>query len=178
VGFLGVLDLALVLHRRLGEIVGVEFLADVGANFADRLVGEVHRVGAHVGDEADAAAADGYAFVELLRDTHGVAGGETELAHRLLLQGGGGEGGGGRALLALLLDLLHPGLTAGGRQQRGDDVVIAGGIIDVELVELLALVLEQFALEFLPSLVAVEVNGPVFARGERLDLLFALDDEA
>ena len=50
-----------------------------------------HAVGAHIGDEADGLAVDVDAFVEPLRDAHGVGGREAELAARLLLQRRGGE---------------------------------------------------------------------------------------
>ena len=52
---------------------------------------EVHGVGAHVGDEADAAFAEIDAFIELLRQAHGALRGEAELARGFLLQRRGGE---------------------------------------------------------------------------------------
>ena len=58
---------------------------------AHGLVGQRHRVGTHVGDEADGAFAEIHAFIELLRQAHGALRGEAELARGFLLQRRGGE---------------------------------------------------------------------------------------
>ena len=59
---------------------------------ATRIHRQADRVGTHVADQADRAfLADRHAFVQLLRDLHGLAGGEAELARAFLLQGRGGE---------------------------------------------------------------------------------------
>jgi hypothetical protein len=74
----------------------------------DRLAGEVRGVGAHVGDQADLAfLAERHALVELLREPHGAAGGEAELARGFLLQGRGDEGRRRAALALLARDLQH-----------------------------------------------------------------------
>jgi hypothetical protein len=104
VGLLGVLGLGLEQARAGGQVVLAVALGDQGADLVQRLLGQVHRVGTHVGDQADGLAADVHAFVELLRHAHGAAGGEAQLARGLLLQGGGGEG---RRRVALALLLLH-----------------------------------------------------------------------
>ncbi len=99
VGLLGVLGLALE-DPRLGQGVFLaEQAADDLAGLGRWRPGEGHRVGTHVGDQADRALADVDPLVELLGGAHGLAGREAELAARLLLQGAGGEGGGGVALL-------------------------------------------------------------------------------
>ena len=74
----------------------------------DRLVGDLHAVGTHIGDEADGLAADVDAFVEALRDPHGVRRREAELAARFLLQRRGGEGRLRMALDRLRLDRWRP----------------------------------------------------------------------
>src|SRR6202011_4682798 len=51
----------------------------------------VDTVGAHIGDEADGVALDVDAFVETLRDAHGMGRREAELAACLLLEGRGGK---------------------------------------------------------------------------------------
>ena len=88
VGFLGVAGLGLVLTRPLGVFLAVNGLNDL-LGIAQRLLGKVHRVGAHVGDKALAlATAEIHALVELLGDLHGAAGGEAEFAVCLLLERG------------------------------------------------------------------------------------------
>ncbi len=72
------------LSRLLEEIVRAVALLHGAPGAADRFAGEMGRVGPHVGDEP--------LFVEALGDAHGVAGGETELAVCLLLEGGRDEG--------------------------------------------------------------------------------------
>ena len=91
VGFLRVARLVLVEAGALRHGLGAVEARDDLADLADRLVGEVHGVGAHVGDEADRAFAVVDAFVELLREAHGALRAEVELARGLLLQRGGGE---------------------------------------------------------------------------------------
>ena len=61
---------------------------------------DAHRVGAHVGDEADGLAAD--SFVELLGDAHGTRGAHAEPVARRLLEGAGGERRHGPAALLAL----------------------------------------------------------------------------
>src|SRR5215469_3196873 len=76
----------------LGDLVrAVEPCSDL-ADLAHGLGGECHRVGTHVGDQADAALADVLPLVQLLREAHGAARIETELARGLLLERRGGEG--------------------------------------------------------------------------------------
>ena len=82
-GFLGVLGLAGVLARFVGDVARVIAVGDRLARRADRFTRHLHPVGAHVGDRA--------ILVERLGEAHGVAGGEAELTRRLLLNGRGGE---------------------------------------------------------------------------------------
>ncbi len=70
-----------------------------------RHIGKAQRVGSHVCDKTDtAAAADFDALIELLRDCHGAFRGHVESARRFLLQRGGCKRRRGRALLFLALD--------------------------------------------------------------------------
>ena len=98
----------LVLYRRgSGErvrlaVLGLHQLGDL----AERGVGDVHRVGPHVGDEPDGALARQVdALVEALGERHRPAGAEPELARGLLLQRRGRERRRRRALALLLLHL-------------------------------------------------------------------------
>ena len=84
VRFLRVLRLGLVMARLVRDVAGVVAVGDRLARGRDRLRRHLDAVGPHVGDRA--------VLVEALRDPHRLAGGEAELARRLLLQGRGGEG--------------------------------------------------------------------------------------
>ncbi len=90
--FLRVLGLGLVLARGVRHIGVAVILADHLAGLGDRLGRDLHAVGSHIGDEAGGLAADVDAFIQPLRDAHGVRRREAELAACFLLQGRGGEG--------------------------------------------------------------------------------------
>ena len=90
--FLRVLGLGLVLARRVRHIGVAVILADHLAGLRDRGAVDLHAVGSHIGDEAGGLAADIDAFIEPLRDPHGVRGRKAELAAGFLLQRRGGEG--------------------------------------------------------------------------------------
>ena len=99
-GLLGIAGLGAELTRRRAEEFLAVFLGNAAAGRRDRLVGKMHRVGAHVGDVA--------LFVERLGGAHRLAGGEPQLAVGLLLQRAGGEGRHGLAHRGLLLHRRHP----------------------------------------------------------------------
>ena len=84
--FLRILRLGLVGARRVGPVVGAEFLLDCAARVGDRFAGHVDAVGSHIGDEARGLAAYVDAFIKLLGDAHGALRVEAELARGLLLQ--------------------------------------------------------------------------------------------
>ena len=75
---LRVLDLVRVRAGRRREVRLAEPLDDLRAGRVDRLLGELHRVGTHVGDVA--------ALVEALRDRHRAPRAEAQLVAGLLLQ--------------------------------------------------------------------------------------------
>ena len=107
-----------------GELAGgrrEELLAvavgHAAAGRIDRLVGEVHRVGAHVGDEAP--------LVEGLGGAHRFPGREPQLAVRLLLQGAGGEGGHRLAHGGLLLHRRDPPGASLHRRHQGAGLVLS-----------------------------------------------------
>ena len=143
---------------------------------AQGLLGDLHAVGPHVGDEAHLFAAHRDAFVELLGHLHGAPRGEAQLARGLLLQGGGGEGGRRIALDPLGLD-------------RGD--AVAAGVDECGRLLGRSLVAERVLAELLavegseaghhalaPGRVEIDLDRPVLARLERLDLKFARADQA
>ena len=95
VRLLRVLRLGLIAARRAGDVVGAVVLADHAADGGDRFRVHVDAVGTHISDETDGLAADVDAFVEPLREPHGVRRREAELAARFLLQVEVVNGGGG-----------------------------------------------------------------------------------
>ena len=90
--FLRVLRLGLILARRVRHIGVAVVLADHLARLHDRRIVDLHAVGPHIGDEAGGLAADIDAFIQPLRDPHGMRGRKAELAAGFLLQRRGGEG--------------------------------------------------------------------------------------
>ena len=75
------------LRHELGAVALAHHLACL----AHRAGGNRHRIGAHVGDEADLALWQRDALVQGLRHAHRAARAEAQLARRLLLQRAGGE---------------------------------------------------------------------------------------
>ena len=179
VRFLRVLALGLVDVGLVGQRAGAEVARDDVAQFAQRIDRQVHRVGAHVADQADGAfLADVHAFVELLRDLHRAARGEAELARGLLLQRRGGERRCRPALALLAGDVGDLQRAAGG----GDDALarVLGGVAvgDGELLEFRAVQFRQPGGEGLRGMRARGFDRPVLARDEGFDFFFALDDHA
>src|SRR6185437_13971588 len=117
------------------------------------------------------------ALVEALRRHHGAARAEAELARGLLLQGRGGEG-----RLRVALDLAPLDLGDGEARSAADLVGCRPrGRLgrEAELVELLAVEMGEAREEALARGGAeLDLDRPVFARLERLDLGLALADEA
>ena len=136
----------------------------------------LHAVGSHVGDQAGGLAVDVDAFVQALRQAHGLLRAEAQFAGGFLLQGGGGERRRRVALDAFALDRTD-GEGAGfdgGLRRHGQ-----GFVVQVELVEALAVQMGQAGGE---GRVAggeeQRLDRPVFAGAENLDLGFAVADQA
>ena len=175
VRLLGVLGLGLVVARLFGDVGGPITAGDDFARLVDGLLGHLHAVGPHIGDQADGLPADVDAFVQLLRRLHGALGREAELARGFLLQGRGGEGRSGGALGRLLLDRADLELA---RFHRGQRFVSQGLVVQVELGQALALMLDQAREEGVRAGGNVGLHAPVFLALESLDLGLALDDQA
>ena len=145
---------------------------------ADGLLRQVERVGAHVGDQAHLALADVDAFVELLRDAHGLLRAEAQLARGFLLQGRGRER---RRRIALALLAVHrqDGELALGRLvQRALDLARLRFGGEAELLDLGAPVFDQLARETSAPMLELGIDGPVLPRHEGGDLVLALADHA
>ena len=178
VGFLGVFGAVGVGAWAGRDVVGAVALGDEIAQLGDGVVGQGHRVGPHVGDQAHRAVAGVDAFVELLRGAHGALRGEAQFAHGLLLEGGGGEGRGG---VALALFALHPSYgesAPGGFAEQGLDGGGLGLVDDGELLHLFAAQPRQAGDEVLSVLGAIGLDGPVLLGLEAFDLFFPLNDHA
>ena len=176
VRFLGVLDLADVLARRGRDVVGAvgvfHMLADGGNGFP----GHLDAVGPHVGYQAGGLTVDVDAFIELLRQPHGLLRTEPEFPGCFLLQGGCGERRRRVTAYPLLFhrsDRELPGLDRDLGQQRRRLVV------QIELVEPLALEMGQARGEGRAGGGEEDgLNGPVFAIPENFYLRLAVADQA
>ena len=176
VRLLGVLGPGLIGARLLRQIAVAVDLRDLPPARVQRLARELHAVGAHVGDQADRVAVQIDALEQALGGAHGALGAEAELARRLLLQGGGGERRRRVTLDLLLLDAVD---LEGARLDRGDGAPGVRLRGDVELVQLLAVEQSEAGLEGrVPGRGERRLDGPVFLRPERLDLVLALADQA
>ncbi len=189
---LGILGLGLEQPGTGRQILRTVALGDQDSNFVEGVLGQIDRVGAHVGDQTHCAVAGVDTLVQLLGDPHGALGGEAQLARGFLLQGGGGEGRGGVTLALLALDPRHAQpadggavgsrrtglgeLGARGGQQRPLHGVRLFGIDDAELGQLGAIVLDQPGGERLTRLGGVGLQRPVLPGLKAFDLLLALDD--
>ena len=172
---LRVLGLGLVLARGGGHVAIAVALRHQLADRRDRLGHDLHAVGPHIGDEAFGFAAEIDAFVEPLRELHGMAGRVAELARCLLLQGRGGEGRGRIAALRLAFDTgneITPAFERGLQAKRG------GLIGDIELLKLLAADGKKPRLKRLVLCRGkLGQDRPIFLRPELLDLELAIADE-
>ncbi len=154
-------------------------------DFLHRFLRERHRVGAHVGDQADIAFAEVDALVQLLRQAHGAAGVEAELARRLLLQRRGGERRCGRTASLLAIDREHTQSSrrpAAGRIARGGlhrvlDLARGRLVGKRELLDFAAAIFDQLQRER-RSAQRLAFQCPVFPRNERFDLRLSLADHA
>ncbi len=86
VRFLRVLRLRRILTRRIRHVVLAVFLADHLAGLRHGFGRNRDTVGSHIGNETGGLAADVDAFIQTLRDAHGVRGRKAELAAGFLLQ--------------------------------------------------------------------------------------------
>ena len=175
--FLRVLRLGLEVARLVGQ--GLRSVTPGGdfADFGQRVLREIDRIGTHIGDQADRLAADLRTLVQLLRRAHRALRGEAELAVGVLLQGRGRERRTRRAAALLLVD---PGDAQRAACGVFDGLArhCAGTFIDQrELFDLDAVVFEQACAEGLPFLFCARVERPVFLRFERADFFLALADQ-
>ena len=177
-GLLRVLGLGFELTRRLGDVLVAVAVGDDLADFVNGDRGERHRVGAHVGDQADIALARELdTFVEFLRNAHGPLRVETELARCFLLQSRCREGR-GRVAAALTLRDADCGQLA---VRSGEDgflhVARLRFVLEAELLDLVTAVTDQPGYEWLLVFADIGLDGPVLARLECLDFQLTLDDQ-
>ena len=173
--FLRVLRLGAVAAGLLRHVGLAVALPDHVPRLVERLLGDLHAVGPHVGDEAHLLAAHCDAFVELLSHLHGAPGGESQLARGLLLQGGRGEGRRRIALDALRLD--GGDAVAAGLDERGGPLrrfLVAERVL-AKLLAVQGCKPGDHALA--PGRVEIDLDRPVLARLEGLDLDLARADQ-
>ena len=169
--------LAGVFARRAGQVVGAERAAHMVADGVDRLARHLHAVGTHVGDQAGGLAVDVDAFVQLLRQPHGLLRAEAELAGGLLLQGGGGERRRRVAPDPLALDRAD-GEARPPRPPPWPPCASASVLRSNWSSRLPSRWVSRAVNGAPPGVDEQRLDGPVFARAEDLDLGFALADQA
>ena len=86
VRLLRIFGFGFVHDGRLGQVVCIKVLFHVITDLHHRFGRQAERVGTHIGNQTDGAAANVHTFIELLRHAHGAAGGETKFTHGFLLQ--------------------------------------------------------------------------------------------
>jgi hypothetical protein len=173
-GFLGTFGFGLIFGR-LGwqKPVSVTF-CNVLACFCLGTLGDIGRVGTHVGDQTHRTLSQVDAFVELLCQGHGASGSIAQTPGSLLLHGAGGKWGRGLAPALTALDLRDSVCcTFHILEDRLD-----GGLIPQDRVGIIHLC--QLGNESLLELFRAQLsrNGPVFDRVEGLNLTLAFDDQA
>ncbi len=165
VRLLGVLGLGGIEPRLFGQHIGLGsiILRDQIAHGGHGFAGNLHAIGAHVGDAA--------IFIQALRDAHRVAGVEAQPARSLLLQGRCGERR--RGVAADWLGLHRPhrkSIVCNGFPRS-----ICCSMIQIELAEFLAIQHRQPRHEGRAiGRDHLRRHAPIFARDMRLDLAFAL----
>src|SRR2546430_1607482 len=173
VRLLRALRTGLVVARLIDRVGRAEFLRDDLTRLVERALGDVERVGAHIGDETDRGALpDRDAFIELLRQDHRPLHRIAELAGCLLLQGRGGEGRRGVPAALLLLDALDRVLGIGERR-----TVLVRGLTVMDF-ELVAFVLDDLRRQRLARVVRERgLERPVLLGHKGLDLALAVDNQ-
>ena len=172
--FLCVFGFGFVHARAVRQEIRADFVADVMADFGERVFGKGNAVGTHIGNQADGTLSHVDAFKKLLRGAHGAVGGEAQFAHGVLLHGGGGIGCGRLACGLLFRHVGHAGFFA---LQRGQNSGLAGFVRQRELLQFVALPLGELGAEFGAAFVAVQMDGPVFLRFKRADFVFAFANQ-
>ena len=179
VGFLRIARFGGVKVGLFRHLVSTELTADLLAQGIDRLAGQRHRIGAHVGDQTLGAGIGGNAFVQLLCQAHAALRRIAQFARGVLLHGRGDIG---RWRSPPALTFLHLGNV----QRAGIGAITQCALHrlrlilvgEAELFDFLALPAHQRGLKVHAVLVQIGGDGPVFLRLETLDLFFALDDQA
>ena len=164
---------ALVDDRLLRHILRAVSVFNRLSHAGNGLVGQADGVGTDVGDQTQRAASGNiHAFVELLGDLHGFAGGEAELAAGLLLQVRGRERR-GRMLAALAALHASDREAALGNAGLGLVCLLLAGDTHA-----LAVQAVQLGGELLAAHVELRLHMPVLLRLEGFNLLLAIDNHA
>ncbi len=175
-GFVSVLRI-LRLAEHIGlrrQVVAAVGGLDVRTHLLNHFIRNTSGVSTHVRDEPHMAdAGDFHAFIEILRQHHGLFRAEIEFIHRILLHGGGGVGRLRLPLLSRFRDGSHVCFFLENPRHTG---VRFGLVVNfcVSPLNLGELGFEKFAV-----LGAVErFHGPIFFRYKGTDFLFPFADEA
>ena len=176
--------LALERVRLLWQVLLAKLAADVLAHFGYRVGRDARRVGTHIGDEADCSlfATQVDTFIKALRHPHGALDVKAELARRILLQFAGGKW---RSRRLLALTAIHfPDRPVGLLDGRQDLLCHRFGgnrrSADRRNSRAFAIDADEASREFRAFRRRIQmcIDRPVFNWIERLDLTFALHDQA
>ena len=173
VGFLSV-AFGLIHIERGGHIFTAVFGGDEGAAAVLRFRRNRHGVRSHVSDETDGAGTHIHAFVQLLGDPHGLAGGEAEGAAGCLLERTGDKGRISKFSAGSRSHIRN--MPRGDRLDFPEQFVCIGLVVDFKL---FAVDLCQFGAEgvFVGIRIEFRHKVPVFFRDEGEDLPFPFADE-
>src|SRR4029077_1123727 len=166
--------LGLVIVRLLRQVIGTEAFRNQFAHLLQRIVRDVHGIGAHVGNQRDGAfLAKLHAFVEPLRQAHGALRGVAQAVVSSLLQLRRRER---RRRVAPLFLLRYRSNLPLGLAHRRDDLVRRFLVPNLDV---LALVLAQLGFKD-GRLARVQhcVDRPILLRHKRAYQLFPLDNQA
>ena len=163
--------------RLARDVSRSELIADQSARRRNRLGSDRHTVGPHISDQPYRLAGNVDAFIKALGNLHCAARRETELARCFLLQGRGGERRERVAANLAAVDFAD-GEVRGMQDGSGGGARLGLGV-EIEAVEALAVEMCQPRGEGLTRLSPkLDLDRPVLARLERLNLGFPLTDQA
>ena len=173
VRFLRAAGLGAIRVRLVRDEVGAVAPTNHVTRLGHRARADRHRVGAHVGDEADLALGQRHALIQRLGDAHRAPGAKAQLARGLLLERAGGER---RRRALLLLAARNLGDLVARLAQRS--LVRLRLLLGADA-GLLAVDAGQLRREARLGLGAAQLGGegPVLLRHEALDLALAVDHQ-
>ena len=150
-----------------------EVLLDVVADFVNSYVRQTHGVGSHVGNKADGGFAQGYAFIKLLCEHHGLFSAEVELFVGLLLHAGGSKRRYGVTLAFFFYCVAYNIISLGKCLLRSSCLLL------IVQLQLFALIFYCFSFKELALAAFTQLGAqcPIFYRHEIFDFTVAVSND-